>query len=56
MGLGKIARGAGKVGLALEGLGYVWQAGSALYRMIRGKRLGEAPQDAALRDETPPLP
>lgn len=38
MGLGKIARGAGKVGLALEAAGYIWQAGSALWRMVRGAR------------------
>lgn len=54
MGLGKIARGLGKVGQMIEGVGYVWLAGAALIRAVRGKRLGEASQDAVLRDEAPP--
>ena len=38
MGLGKITRGLGKVGLAFEALAYVWSAGGALVKAIRGKR------------------
>lgn len=38
MGLGKITRGLGKVGLAFEALGYVWAAGSALVKAVKGKR------------------
>ncbi|WP_313333229.1 hypothetical protein [Sphingobium yanoikuyae] len=37
MGLGKITRGLGKVGLAFEALGYVWSAGGALVKAIKGK-------------------
>ncbi|WP_311269761.1 hypothetical protein [Sphingobium sp. WCS2017Hpa-17] len=36
MGLGKIARGLGKVGLAIEGLGYIVAAGRALVRAVKG--------------------
>ena len=36
MGLGKIARGAGKVGLVLEAAGYVIAAGRALVNVIKG--------------------
>ena len=36
MGLGKITRGLGKVGLAFEALGYVWTAGKALASAVRG--------------------
>lgn len=36
MGLGKIARGLGKVGLAFEALGYVVAAAKALSRAIKG--------------------
>ncbi|WP_311267436.1 hypothetical protein [Sphingobium sp. WCS2017Hpa-17] len=43
MGLGKIARGLGKVGLAIEGLGYIVAAGRALVKSIKG--------DPARRDE-----
>lgn len=38
MGLGEITRGLGKVGLALEALGYVWSVGSALVKRVKGKR------------------
>lgn len=36
MGLGKIARGLGKVGLAFEALGYVVAGGKALIRAVKG--------------------
>ncbi|WP_207212433.1 hypothetical protein [Sphingobium cupriresistens] len=44
MGLGKIARGAGKVGMLIEGLGYIVTAARALVRAIKG-------DPAARRDE-----
>lgn len=47
MGLGKITRGLGKVGLAFEALGYAWSAGSALVRRVKGKRSGRNPGDGA---------
>lgn len=47
MGLGKITRGLGKVGLAFEALGYVWSAGSALVKHVKGKRSGRNPGDGA---------
>lgn len=47
MGLGKITRGLGKVGLAFEALGYVWSAGSALVKRVKGKRSGRNPGDGA---------
>lgn len=47
MGLGKITRGLGKVGLAFEAVGYVWSAGSALVKQIKGKRSGRNPGDGA---------
>jgi|GEM_PF-1072424 hypothetical protein len=48
MGLGKITRGLGKVGLAFEALGYVWSAGGALVKAIRGKQsAGDDPRDGA---------
>lgn len=37
MGLGKITRGLGKVGLALEALGYVIAGGKAVVKVIKGK-------------------
>ncbi|MGW8202963.1 hypothetical protein ACWGM0_10500 [Sphingomonas bisphenolicum] len=36
MGIGKIARGLGKVGMLIEGLGYVVAAGQTLAKAIRG--------------------
>jgi hypothetical protein len=36
MGLGKITRGLGKVGLAFEALGYVVVGGKALIRAVKG--------------------
>lgn len=45
MGLGKITRGLGKVGLAFEALGYVWSAGSALVKHVNGKRSARDPGD-----------
>lgn len=47
MGLGKITRGLGKVGLAFEAVGYVWSAGSALVKQVKGKRSGRNPGDGA---------
>lgn len=47
MGLGKITRGLGRVGLAFEALGYVWSAGSALVKRVKGKRSGRNPGDSA---------
>ncbi|WP_416463946.1 hypothetical protein [Sphingomonas sp. VDB2] len=38
MGIGKIARSLGKIGLAIEGLGYVVAAGASLWKAIRRKR------------------
>ncbi len=45
MGLGKITRGLGKVGLAFEALGYAWSAGGALVKAIKGKRSTRDPGD-----------
>lgn len=36
MGLGRIARQLGKVGLLIEGVGYVVAAGKALVRAVKG--------------------
>lgn len=36
MGLGRLARRLGKVGLAIEGLGYIVAAGRALMRAAKG--------------------
>lgn len=36
MGLGKIARGLGKVGLAIEAARYAWIGGKALWEAVRG--------------------
>lgn len=47
MGLGKITRGLGKVGLAFEALGYAWSAGGALVKAIKGKRSTRDPRDGA---------
>lgn len=47
MGLGKITRGLGKVGLAFEALGYVWSAGGALVKQVKGKRSGRNPGEGA---------
>jgi hypothetical protein len=51
MGIGKIARGVGKVGLLLEGLTYAVAAGKALMQTIKGdpaaRRDGESRQDHA---------
>ena len=47
MGLGKITRGLGKVGLAFEALAYVWSAGGALVKAIRAKRSADDSPDSA---------
>lgn len=36
MGLGKITRGLGKVGLAIEAARYAWIGGKALWEAVRG--------------------
>ena len=36
MSLGKIARGAGKVGLLIEGIAYIVAAGRALVKAVKG--------------------
>jgi len=36
VGFGKIARGLGKVGLLIEGVGYIVAAGRALVQSIKG--------------------
>lgn len=56
MGIGKIVRGLGKVGLALEGLGYAVAAGRALVRAVKGRPsnrepTGDADVDIATRSE-----
>lgn len=50
MGVGKIARGLGKVGLLIEGVGYIVAAGRALVRSIKGdpaERRDDERQDLA---------
>lgn len=51
MGIGRFARGLGKVGLAIEGLGYIVAAGRALVTAIKGdpaaRREAEMRQDRA---------
>ncbi|MBO9526406.1 MAG: hypothetical protein J7517_09800 [Sphingobium yanoikuyae] len=50
MGLGKITRGLGKVGLAFEALGYVVTGAKALVRAIKGAP-GARHEDAEPRQE-----
>ena len=52
MGLGKIARGAGKIGLAIEGLGYIVAAGRALVTAIKGDP-SDTEGRSNRRDQTP---
>ncbi|WIA58080.1 hypothetical protein N6H05_09895 [Sphingobium sp. WTD-1] len=52
MGLGKITRGLGKVGLAFEALGYVAAGAKALVRAVRGAP-GARRDDVELRQELP---
>ncbi|MCC4232663.1 hypothetical protein LL253_08160 [Sphingobium soli] len=50
MGLGKIARGLGKVGQLIEGVGYIIAAGRVLVRSIKGdpaERRDDERQDQA---------
>lgn len=47
MGLGKIARGAGKVGMLIEGMGYIVTAGRALVRVFKGRHLDREGADEA---------
>lgn len=47
MGLGKIARGAGKVGMLIEGLGYIVTAGRTLVRAVKGRPIDREVADEA---------
>ena len=47
MGLGKITRGLGKVGLAIEAARYAWIGGKALWEAVRGQRSKEEANDPA---------
>lgn len=47
MGLGKIARGLGKVGLLIEGVGYVVAAGKTLAAAIKRRPSQEQADDTA---------
>lgn len=54
MGLGKIARQLGKVGLAIEGLGYIVAAGRAVVKAVRGdpdKSAGSRAESSGSADE-----
>lgn len=53
MGLGKIARGLGKVGLVIESVGYVFAAGSSLWKAIRRKRLDDRAATPPTAGDTP---
>jgi len=54
MGLGKITRGLGKVGLAFEALGYVVAGAKALVRSVKGapgaRRYDDGPRQKQLQD------
>mgnify|MGYP007095394611 CR=1 FL=1 len=52
MGLGKITRGLGKVGLAFEALGYVVAGAKALVRGVKGAP-GARRDDVEPRQELP---
>lgn len=47
MGIGKIARGLGKVGLLIEGLGYVVSAGKALIVAVKRRPSEEQADNSA---------
>jgi len=50
MGLGKIGRRLGNAGMAVEAAGYLWTAGAALVKAIRGK---PSPGESAQRVDDP---
>lgn len=50
MGLRKIARGAGKVGMLIEGLGYIVIASRALVQAVKGRAADRAGTDDAGTD------
>lgn len=54
MGIGKIGRGLGKVGLLLEGARLAYVAGRALYHAVRNRPAVNAP--AAIEDGPSDLP
>jgi hypothetical protein len=51
MGLGKITRGLGKVGLALEAIRYIVLGGAAIVNAVRGKPIEEKENSASEDDE-----
>lgn len=51
MGLGKIARGLGKVGLAFEALGYVVVGAKVLVRTVRGAPDGRRDDERQEQDQ-----
>ena len=51
MGLGKITRGLGKVGLALEAIRYIVLGGAAIVNAVRGKPVEEKQDSAGENDE-----
>lgn len=51
MGLGKITRGLGKVGLAFEALGYVVAGARALVRAVRGAPDGRRDDERQEQDQ-----
>lgn len=53
MGIGKISRGVGKVGTAIEVARLTILAGRALWRLIKGKG-GETSTGAVHGDDAPP--
>ncbi|MEO7468951.1 MAG: hypothetical protein ABIV36_18185 [Sphingobium limneticum] len=59
MGLGKITRGLGKVGLAFEALGYVVAGGKALVRAVKGApdayHANVRPRQEQATDNSPPV-
>ncbi|MDV5823107.1 hypothetical protein [Sphingobium naphthae] len=52
MGLGKITRGIGKVGLALEAIRYIVLGGVAVVNAVRGKTVKQK-EDSAGEDDEP---
>lgn len=51
MGLSKITRGLGKVGLALEAIRYIVLGGAAVVNAVRGKPVEEKQDRAGENDE-----
>lgn len=56
MGLGKITRGLGKVGLALEAIRYIVLGGAAIVNAVRGRTVeekeGSTGEDSDRADQT----